>query len=398
MMLSSIGRRRLASAIVAMVGMVSIIRLQGPEILLQYDHWHEAGSWLSSAETDARNAGLLQAVGMRQAAYDLMRRSLLEEQYNPRALTVYRNGQVGADFKNEARYAELVARLGWRDENVNKAVLQHAVEVGNYEAAMERASALLTQRELSTDVMSLLVAFEQDRDGHVVLWRELARGPVWIYDFLQSGNLTDRATRDARAKTILWLLKRGIGLERRGLSPAIFAFIEAGQADRALALWRAYAGEPEGGGLYDTDFAGLLRRPVAPGSSPLPFEWNLTQAPGHSASMPTPGEGGEGLRIEWDGRDTPLFAWQQIRLGNGTSVRIDIKEEQGSTRVGSKLRFELACPPAQGVAFPPLSRGMAVLARAQISCRFPVLRVMGSNQGVPQPIDGTLIEVSVKTY
>lgn len=203
MMLSSIGRRRLASAIVAMVGMVSIIRLQGPEILLQYDHWHEAGSWLSSAETDARNAGLLQAVGMRQAAYDLMRRSLLEEQYNPRALTVYRNGQVGADFKNEARYAELVARLGWRDENVNKAVLQHAVEVGNYEAAMERASALLTQRELSTDVMSLLVAFEQDRDGHVVLWRELARGPVWIYDFLQSGNLTDRATRDARAKTIL---------------------------------------------------------------------------------------------------------------------------------------------------------------------------------------------------
>ncbi|MDQ1231253.1 hypothetical protein [Sphingomonas sp. SORGH_AS_0879] len=237
--------------------------------------------------------------------------------------------------------AELSGRLGWRDRETQRLLIDAAIRRGDDGAAMRHVDALLRRRPaLEPALLPALHAAAVDGTGRTALLLHLKARPAWRTAFFQRIDAIPPALRDAH-EALLEVLARQGQLDRTGeLVPYVQALAATGEAARARNFWLRLTGA-EQGAVLDPDFERLRLDRTA--DRIVPFEWTTRRQPGADMRLVS-GAGGRSLVVGVDRSAFGALLFQQLVLGPGRYRLITVTPSHQVMGLGV-LRWTLRCLP-----------------------------------------------------
>ncbi|MDY0958983.1 hypothetical protein SOM26_09840 [Sphingomonas sp. CFBP8993] len=237
--------------------------------------------------------------------------------------------------------AELSGKLGWRDGETQRLLIDAAIRRGDDGEAMRHVDALLRRRPaLEPALLPALHAAAVDGPGRTALLQRLMARPAWRTAFFQRIDGIPPALRDAH-EALLELLARQGQLDRKGeLVPYVQALAATGEAARARNLWLRLTGA-EQGAVLDPDFQRLRLDRTA--DRIAPFEWTTRRQPGADMQLVSRA-GGRSLIVGVDRSAFGVLLLQQLVLGPRRYRLMTVTPSYQAMGLGV-LRWTLRCLP-----------------------------------------------------
>jgi len=261
----------------------------------------------------------------RDGAARLAGRALQLAPLNASALTTY--GFAMDELRRQPRADAAMAvagKLGWRDVLTQLWLFRRMMLVGDFEAALNHADALMRRVDIvPAALLAALAEAAHDPRMQAPLARHLAQSPSWRTPFIAYLSVFARPPATDVAHALLTRLASGpTPPTDEELAVYLRSLIGARKFDQAAQDWRQLThGADQAGFVYDGDFE---RQP-----GQTPFDWllgdgvgwtaNIADAPGQGPGAQGPGGQGRGqaLRVEYDGVSPPVPVRQMLILPPG---------------------------------------------------------------------------------
>ena len=312
---------------------------------------------------------------------------------------LYRDATARRDVKASKRFAAAMQKLGWRNTAVQRSLLINAANEENFDALMDRADALLRRDVLTDEVLPIVLLFERNPAVRKPLVRALARMPVWRRQFFgRIDILRDPVQRQARFRTVEYLIDSGATMNREEIAPLVNALDQAGDNARAEKLWTKQMPRAGKAMLFDPAFEFATRMDSERPDLVMPFEWHLEQGTGYNSYV----ESGGGVRVEWDGHGVPTFLRQRLRFNGQRPIKISLALNGDVMTAVGGLDVSLFCSKTGktlSLDRPEISteRDAVIYSSAAVAigCDRPELRISGALRDTATPVDFAIQSVSV---
>ncbi|MEN1959475.1 hypothetical protein WCE41_03910 [Luteimonas sp. MJ246] len=287
-----------------------------------------------TAHLAAAEAALREGDASRAAA---IARSVLErEPARGRAFGILARAQDdGADPEAVRIRYQVAARRAPRDPGVRGWLATHALESGDYPAAVDHLDALITvapaQRKALLDLISQLA---QDSDFADALANHLVQRPLWRTPILRAAAAS--ALPDA-ADNLHGALREQGGLQDEEIARWINGMLRDGRWGSAYARWvSGLEGEP---GRLPVPWNGDFGRPP----SSAGFDWHLRRTPGVLFDRIDLAGGGHAARLRFLGRPVARPGLEvPLLLGPGEHV-LGLRARTNALRSDQGLEWTLTC-------------------------------------------------------
>ncbi|AKH41361.1 hypothetical protein FHS61_003174 [Altererythrobacter atlanticus] len=294
---------------------------------------------------------------------------------------------LSEDGSERAKGYPLLANLGWRSTAAQQLLLAEALEGQDLREIMERSDGLLRRGRYSDELISLMLAAEQDPAGRRWLVGALRSNPPWAGRFFgRSSGLESEAALRAHGILLGDLMDAEIAVGRNQLRSGLSAMVDRGLFEEAYSLFeRSVPVKADKRGLVDPDFT-LAFAVQRSGEGSHPFEWTVTSGPGINSRLVSAGDK-TFLNLRWDGRGNPLLLRQFFRPQGLDISQLLLTSRDGDSAVlerSAQIFVSCADRPTDKVRFIPAEQDDgSLLYRAErpLSCDFAKLEVLGLARG-----------------
>lgn len=292
--------------------------------------------------------------------------------------TVWRN-QQNSDRARRAR--DVLAHLGWRNEDAQIDLLNDALDRDDYVSAVRHADALLRTARISQSLFDVLTELEATADGRRELIHALSDRPAWSRTYFGSLGRLDQPQLARRLAIAQQLVGGQHGYAPADVAPLVGRAFASGLTEQARILWASAVGDREGGSviLFDRDFARFAAHLRAGKGAADPFGWKAEAGESFDVA-PGAVSGDVGVTVRWAGRGNPILLSQVVKAVPG--ARTVVLRGSGLTGAGGAPLIEvgLRCGRAQPVILPIRSQGDMLLRTdpvdlARVGCAYPHLEL-----------------------
>lgn len=226
----------------------------------------------------------------------------------------------------------------------------------------------------SSRISPMLVAYAQTPGAVATLRKIFAENPE-----LEPLVLDQLVNNPANADLVMALASRSTSVEPPVWQATMLTtLIEAGQYDKAHALWRALSGFTEAHSIFNPQFA--------PINAPPPFNWRFAQ---DAAGVVEPRNGE--LSVLYFGREDAALATQVLQLLPG-NYQIASRASGDLGSPGS-LRWTLHClPKREPLLDTPLTKAGPYVLQFQVpaACQAQQLQLRGTSQDFDARVDARI--------
>lgn len=323
-----------ASALALALMLVYRIAIVGlTDEAIRSKHYERALAWSpDSAEASRRLAA--RKLSQRQAGNaERLARNALDQ--SPLAVSAY--GSLGFVWhlqgKGQAANQLLMstATLGWRDVPVQVWLASAALATRNYRIGVERTDALLRLGKLKPVLTGWLRKAAMEPEGARAIAMRLAERPPWRNDYLRKVERLQPGEYAGHEAVLAHLAATGAPPIRQDLAEYLKALVRSKRFLEARRVWLRHAAPKSTSLVTDGDFDGLSGDP--PKDAVLPFDWNIEEVSGASATAELPAEplSGPALRVASSGSSAGTLVAQLLVLRPGSyRVAVSARPEEGA--------------------------------------------------------------------
>jgi hypothetical protein len=225
----------------------------------------------------------------------------------------------------------------WRDWRVQDRLLEQAARLGNWDAVMAHADALLRTDPhgvLQPSIFRLLNALASQPLPRAALVKRLAQQPWWRRNYLQRlGTTADGGVLppDDADAILAGLTSTSAPALPEEYQPYLALLVAHGRFSEAIATWRRLSRRQDAFDLVrEGDFAG-----PADGSN---FTWRPASGPGVWSEIVHAGSS-YAFHVAYDGFSSPVFPTQQLLVLAPGRYRLAWRErDSGSPRLAWRVR------------------------------------------------------------
>lgn len=245
-----------------------------------------------------------------EAAHTYAQNALRAAPVNQEALTIF---ALSGKRSLIPSLMALSGGLGWRDLQTQLYLVQQAIQNGDADVFAQRFDAYQRQAPANASILSLLDRYVSDGNVRDAIVRRLAAQPDWRSDYLQHVDTFDARVIAGRELLLTALSRAGSPAALTEIQPYVAQLANQGSAIDAHRIWMRFIAHRDAwsGLVYDGGFKYL-----GGSDSPSPYEWNLPNISGASATAETVSQG-HVLHIQSDGTSNGPLATELLWLAPG---------------------------------------------------------------------------------